>query len=85
MKIKISISISEDLIREIDQVMDSYGSRSGLIEQAIREFIARKTREKREANDWKILNRKASILNKEALDVLHYQTVLYIEFKYEAI
>ena len=75
MKIKISISISEDLIREIDQVMDSYGSRSGLIEQAIREFIAVKTREKREANDLIILNGRACVLNKEAMDVLHYQTV----------
>ena len=75
MKIKISISISEDLIRAIEPFTELYGSRSSLIEQAIREFIAAKTREKRDANDLIILNERACVLNKEAIDVLHYQTV----------
>ena len=75
MKIIISISIAEDLIRAIEPFTELYGSRSGLIEQALREFIVVKTREKRDANDLIILNERACVLNKEAMYVLHYQFV----------
>ena len=76
MKIKTSITISEDLIQQIDNYLDSSGSRSALIEQALREFLATKANLIREARDIEILNNRAKILNKEAKDVLSYQVEL---------
>ena len=76
MKIKTSVTLSEDLVREIDALAAQYGNRSALIEQAVRDFIAAETRRKRDLQDLEILNRKADALNEEAMDVLSYQVKL---------
>ena len=73
MKIKTSITISEEIIKEIDALSGRYGNRSILIEKAIREFLLAETRRKRDLQDMDILNRSANNLNKEAADVLSYQ------------
>lgn len=73
MKVKTSISLSQDLVRQIDGLTDQYGNRSAVIERAIRHFLAAQARRKRDAQDLDILNRRADALNKEAEDVLSYQ------------
>ena len=73
MKIKTSITLSEEIIREIDELSSQYGNRSLLIEQAIRAFLAAEAKRKRDIQDIEILNRRADALNKEAKDVLSYQ------------
>lgn len=73
MKIKTSITLSEEIIKEIDKVSSQYGNRSLLIEQAIRDFLAAQVRRRRDLNDIEILNRRSDALNKEAKDVLSYQ------------
>jgi len=73
MKIKTSITISKDLIKEIDNYLGSSGNRSALIEQALREFFAVKTHQMREAKDLEILNKRTKTFNEEAADVLSYQ------------
>lgn len=73
MKIKTSITLSEEIIREIDKVSSQYGNRSLLIEQAIREFLATQAKRRRDLKDIEILNRCSDTLNKEAKDVLSYQ------------
>ena len=73
MKIKTSITLSEELISEIDGLSDQYGNRSLLIEQAIRDFLAIRAKRKRDLQDIEILNQRADALNKEAEDVLAYQ------------
>lgn len=73
MKIKTSITISEDLIKEIDNYLGLSGNRSALIEQALREFLAVKTHRMREAKDLEILNNRTKTFNEEAADVLSYQ------------
>ena len=76
MKIKTSITISDSLIKQIDNYLGSSGSRSALIEQALREFLSTKAQQVREAKDLEILNNRAKALDEEANDVLTYQVEL---------
>ncbi len=73
MKVKTSITLSEEVLREIDARATRYGSRSEFIETALLAFIAQMAREERNAQDLAIINRLAKRLNKEAADVLAYQ------------
>ena len=76
MKVKTSITLSEELIRAMDALSSQYGTRSALIEQAVRHFLATVAQRQREAQDLEILNRRAEALNVEAADVLSYQVEL---------
>jgi metal-responsive CopG/Arc/MetJ family transcriptional regulator len=76
MKVKTSITLSEEILKEIDRLSDGYGNRSTLIETAIREFLAAGKKRKRDRKDIEILNRRADALNKEADEVLRYQVDL---------
>jgi hypothetical protein len=73
MRVKTSISLSPQIIDEIDEIAGADKNRSRLIEQAIAEFIARHRRGQREARDLEILNRSANELNREMEDILEYQ------------
>jgi len=73
MKCKTSITLSKDLLEQIDRLIGAAGNRSQLIEQAIREFLTSLARRERDEADLQILNRFADALNEEALDVLDYQ------------
>lgn len=76
MKIKTSVTLSEELIQQIDALSSQYGTRSALIEQAVRNFLAAQAKRTRDAQDLEILNRRAEALNAEAEDVLSYQVDL---------
>lgn len=76
MKIKTSITLSEELLVAIDQLASDFKNRSDLIEQAVRIFIDMKVRAIRDEQDAKILKRKAKQLNRETEDVLSYQSEL---------
>ncbi len=73
MKVKTSISLSQDLVRQIDRLAGQYGNRSAVIERAIRDFLIAQAKRKRDLQDLEILNSRADELNKEAHDVLSYQ------------
>jgi len=73
MKIKTSITLSEDVLQGIDALSGSRTNRSEFIEHAVRDYLDRQAQRKRDMDDFAILNRKASRLNKEADDVLTYQ------------
>jgi len=74
MKIETSISLSEDILDVIDKLSEKYQNRSEWIEMALRSFIAQITHEKN-VPDIDIINKNATRLNEEALDVLTYQLV----------
>jgi metal-responsive CopG/Arc/MetJ family transcriptional regulator len=76
MKVKTSITLSAELLRQIDALASQYGTRSAFIEQAVREFFAAQAKRTREAQDLEILNRRAEALNAEAEDVVSYQVEL---------
>lgn len=76
MKVKTSITLSEDLLAAIDQGAGEFNGRSAFIEAAVRSYIARRARERQNAADLEIINRNAARLNEEATDALDYQIPL---------
>jgi metal-responsive CopG/Arc/MetJ family transcriptional regulator len=75
MKVKTSITISEELLVAIDKQSSRFKNRSEFIEAAGWAYIANITRDEQNARDLVIINREASRLNKEAGDVLGYQVI----------
>jgi len=73
MRVKTSVTIDERVLKAIDKAATRTRSRSRLIEDAAREFLARRARSAREARDLAILNEAADALNREMDDVLAYQ------------
>ncbi len=76
MKVKISITLSEDLLKAIDEYTGEHKSRSEFIEGAVRAFITQLNRKQQDARDLEIINQHADSLNREAADVLTYQVDL---------
>ena len=76
MKIKTSITLSEELIQSIDELFGGRINRSEFIEKALKDYVERQIQRKKDLQDLDILNKKADKLNKEAVDVLSYQTGL---------
>ncbi len=73
MKLKTSITLSSDLLEEIDRRAGSKSSRSSFIEEIIREHFKEKVREAINRRDAELINANIEHLNREALDVLRYQ------------
>ena len=76
MKLKTSITLSDELIAVIDQYGRAYKNRSDFIEAAIWAYVKQIIRSQQNARDVEIINRNAERLNMEALDVLDYQAQL---------
>jgi metal-responsive CopG/Arc/MetJ family transcriptional regulator len=76
MRLKTSITLAEETVRELDEVAGRGANRSRVIEEAVVEYLARRRRERRDARDLEILNRNATALNREVEDVLSYQADL---------
>lgn len=73
MKVKTSITLSEELIKAIDEYSLQYKNRSVFIETAVINFIAELRRAERDARDFEIINQYADELNDEVNDALSYQ------------
>ena len=76
MKVKASITLSDEVLEAIDLHIGEYRSRSEFLETAARKFIAQLVRKEAERRDLEIINRRADSLNAEAKDVLTYQVPL---------
>ncbi len=75
MKIKTSVTLSEDLLKAIDDQSGPQKNRSEFIENALRAYMNQVIRDQQNAKDLEIINRQADRLNEEAADVLSYQVV----------
>jgi metal-responsive CopG/Arc/MetJ family transcriptional regulator len=75
MKVKTSITLSEELLVTMDQFSHSFKNRSDFIETAVRSFISQLIRAEQNARDLEIINQHADELNAEAEDVLSYQVM----------
>jgi len=76
MKVRTSITLSEGILKEIDEMIDNFDhsdNRSSLIEDALREYIERNRRKARDRSDLELINNSADELNQEAEDTLSYQ------------
>ena len=76
MKQKTSITLSSELLKEIDRIIQSSGNRSAFIEQAIWDYLKHLNNQLRDKNDLKLINKNSKHLNEEAKDVLNYQVEL---------
>ncbi len=76
MKVKTSITLSEDLLKAIDQRIGERKNRSDFIETAVWNFITQTIRDEKNRRDLETINRCADRLNEEAEDVLAYQVSL---------
>ncbi|HVN81349.1 MAG TPA: hypothetical protein VMW38_20330 [Terriglobia bacterium] len=74
MKIKTSVTLSQDLLGAIDGHLDEYDqNRSLFMEAAARLLIAHLELKQRDARDAEILRKYADEFNREAKDALLYQ------------
>jgi metal-responsive CopG/Arc/MetJ family transcriptional regulator len=73
MKVRTHITISESLLKEIDELNNHARNRSIFIEEAINAYLALKRRMSRDQRDLELINRSARELKQEAEDVLSYQ------------
>jgi metal-responsive CopG/Arc/MetJ family transcriptional regulator len=73
MKVKTSLTLSEDLVASIDKLAGTKISRSALIEQILRESLARRAQARKNARDVAAINRHAARLNAEMSDALSFQ------------
>jgi metal-responsive CopG/Arc/MetJ family transcriptional regulator len=73
MKEKTSITLSTDILADVDQLAGRKGSRSAFIEFVLRSYIRGKRRAQAHAQDLERINSAADQLNSESADVLDYQ------------
>lgn len=73
MKTKTSITLSEDLVLQIDRLAGQKYSRSEFIENVLRRYLRDRSRAALHARDLERLNASASRLNAEAADISEYQ------------
>jgi metal-responsive CopG/Arc/MetJ family transcriptional regulator len=71
-RVKTSVTLPDDLLRQIDR---EEPNRSAFFERAARRYLFETTKARRRESDLAILQRSADRLNKEAADVLEYQSI----------
>ena len=76
MKVKTSITLSEDVIDAVDRMTPEGGSRSETIERLLKRSFSDEERRARDRRDLDLINENADALNEEAEDVLRYQVEL---------
>ncbi|MDA3950073.1 MAG: hypothetical protein PF508_12755 [Spirochaeta sp.] len=72
MKVKTSVTLSEELLAAIDQEK-SIKNRSVLVEEATWQYLRNRRRLEREKREFEKINQNAAALNEDALDVLDFQ------------
>jgi len=73
MKQKASITLSPEVLAQVDRLAGTKYSRSALIERVLRKYFRDRHRAALHARDVQLINRAADELNAEARDALQYQ------------
>jgi len=73
MKIKTSITLSDDLLTKIDRNLGNFKNRSNFIENAAKNYLSQLARSENDKRDREIIDRNAAAMNKEAEAVLDFQ------------
>lgn len=76
MRVKTSITLSEQALAAVDEMVGEDGNRSRVIEAAILEFARVARRREPDEQERAKIDAVACELNREAADVLEYQTEL---------
>ena len=73
MKVETTITLLEEIVEAVDNIAGASGSRSEVIETALRPYLAQTKGDEQNRRDLEIINRRAARLNREAEDVLAFQ------------
>ena len=73
MKIKTSITLSDDLLTKIDRNLGNFKNRSNFLENAAKNYLSQLSRSENDRRDREIIDRKSATMNKEAEAVLDFQ------------
>lgn len=73
MKVKTSITLSEDVVKRLDRAARRGENRSQAIERLLRERLQAEARNAADSRDLALIDEHADELNAEAEDVLTYQ------------
>ncbi len=73
MRVKTSITLSEETLKVVDRLAGKTSNRSRVIEQAVEAYAAARTRSARDARDLEVINRRADDLNREVAEALAFQ------------
>ena len=73
MKVKTSITLSKEVLEQLDMIAKPGESRSEIIEKMLRDGMAEQARRESDLRDLERINDNAEELNEEAEDVLSYQ------------
>jgi metal-responsive CopG/Arc/MetJ family transcriptional regulator len=76
MKLKTSVTLSEDIVEALDRAARRGESRSRAIERLLRERLTAAARSAADRKDLELINEHSADLNVEAEDVLRYQAEL---------
>ena len=76
MKIRTSLTLSENLLKTLDRLAGPNASRSAFVETILRDFVEVRMQAKREARAIAEINRHCAQLNSEMSDVLSFQSAL---------
>ncbi len=79
MKAKTSITLSMQLLVQIDRMIGEGASRSAFIEKVLRDHLRDEERRTINARDLELINANADALNAEAADVLEDQDAFYFD------
>jgi metal-responsive CopG/Arc/MetJ family transcriptional regulator len=85
MKKRISITLSKDLLPEIDLLAGASGSRSAFIEKVLDDHVRNDDHlpnsewRALQQRDLELINANADALNRESLDVLRYQADIFAD------
>jgi len=73
MKEKTSVTLSKDVLEDVDRLAGSRYSRPAFIERVPRKYLRERAKAAAQARDLERINGAADRLNVEAADVLDYQ------------
>ena len=73
MKTKISITLSEAVLLEVDKLAVAPYTRSAIIEEAVQQYLVHKAQRERDERELHVLNAHADEFNAEIADILSYQ------------
>lgn len=73
MKEKTSITLSREILADVDRLAGSRQSRSAFIEAVLARYLRQQARSRIEARDLQLINQAADELNEEVEDILRYQ------------
>jgi Arc/MetJ-type ribon-helix-helix transcriptional regulator len=73
MKVKTSVSLSEECLQQLDAVAGKGANRSAVIEEAVLEYIERRRRQARGRKDREIIAKNARALERDVRETLEFQ------------